>query len=134
MADRVFQQLDKCAGFPYTMRDYVRRALWEIVEATAFRWSPRRARGWRRFWLRLFGARVASTSHTRPSTRIMHPWLLTLGEYTTLSDGVVIYNLGPVSVGDHSVLSQDVYVCAGTHDYTRPDLPLMRPSITVGRG
>ena len=70
----------------------------------------------------------------RPSAKVKHPWLLTLGDYATLSDGVVVYNLGPVSIGDHSVLSQDVYVCAGTHDYTRPDLPLLRPSITVGRG
>ena len=52
MANRVFQQLDKCAGFPYSKREYLRRTLWEVVETTLIRWSPRRALGWRRFWLR----------------------------------------------------------------------------------
>jgi putative colanic acid biosynthesis acetyltransferase WcaF len=60
--------------------------------------------------------------------------LLGLGDHCTLSEGVTIYNLGPVVIGDHTVLSQDVYVCAGTHDYTRPDLPLVRSPVTIGSG
>jgi putative colanic acid biosynthesis acetyltransferase WcaF len=31
-------------------------------------------------------------------------------------------------------VSQDAYICAGTHDYTRPNLPLLRPTITIGDG
>ena len=46
----------------------------------------------------------------------------------------MVYNLGPVSIGAHTVLSQDAYVCAGTHDYSRPDLPLLRPPIIIGAG
>jgi len=51
-----------------------------------------------------------------------------------ISDGATIYNLGPVTIGDHTVISQDVYVCAGTHDYTRSNLPLLRPPIAIGSG
>ena len=54
--------------------------------------------------------------------------------YSILSEGVTVYNLGQVSIGEHTVVSQDVYLCAGTHDYTKPNLPLLRPSITIGRG
>jgi putative colanic acid biosynthesis acetyltransferase WcaF len=57
-----------------------------------------------------------------------------MGEHGCLADGVMVYNLGPVSIGAHTVLSQDALVCAGTHDYTRPDLPLQRPPITIGAG
>lgn len=57
-----------------------------------------------------------------------------MGEYSMLSERVEIYNLGPVDIGAHTVLSQDVYVCAGTHDYTRPDMPLLRPKISIGSG
>src|SRR5204863_7653015 len=39
-----------------------------------------------------------------------------------------------VSIADHSVISQDAYLCAGTHDYTQPTLPLLRPPITIGHG
>lgn len=130
----VFQQLDRCASFPYPRRDYLRRLLWEWVQATLIRLSPRRAYGWRRFWLRRFGATLAPTSRTRPRTHIVHPWLLTLGEHTSLADDVLVYNLGPVQVGDHSVVSHGTQLCAGTHDHTRPDLPLQRPPIEIGRG
>src|SRR5271154_2837682 len=44
----VFQTLDRTAGFPYSPGEYVRRALWLIVQALLIRPSPPRAYGWRR--------------------------------------------------------------------------------------
>jgi len=70
----------------------------------------------------------------RKGAWIWHPWLLQIGDWTTLADDVVIYNLGPVHIGSHTVLSQGVYVCAGTHDYLQPTLPLIKPPIRIGSG
>lgn len=130
----VFQRLDRTASFPYTFKEYLRRFLWEWTQRTLIRYSPRRAHGWRRFWLRAFGARMTPTSCTKASTRVFHPWLFTMGEYSAIAEDVTIYNLGPVSIGSHTVISQDAYVCAGSHDYTKAHLPLTRPSITIGSG
>ncbi len=41
------------------------------------------------------------------------------------------YNLGGVVLGDRVVVSQDVYFCGGTHDYTDPAYPLVRLPIIV---
>lgn len=130
----MFQRLDTTARFPYTPGEYARKFLWEWVQRTMIRWSFRRAEGWRRFWLRLFGAHISRTCKIKPTTIIRHPWLLTMGDYSVLAEDVEVYNLGPVEVGDHSVVSHQAYLCAGTHDYTRPDLPLLRPPIRIGRG
>jgi putative colanic acid biosynthesis acetyltransferase WcaF len=130
----VFQRLDLCQPYPYTRREYAVRFLWRFVQATLFRWSPPRAWGWRRWLLRCFGAKVADTAGVRPSTKVFHPWLLSMGARSMLADGVIVYNLGPVSIGAHSTVSQDTYICAGTHDYSRRDLPLRRPPITIGDG
>jgi putative colanic acid biosynthesis acetyltransferase WcaF len=130
----VFQRLDRTASFPYTFREYFRRFLWEWTERTMIRLSPRRAHGWRRFWLRAFGAKMTPTSCTKASTRVRHPWLFTMAEFSAIAEDVTIYNLGPVSIGAHTVISQDAYVCAGSHDYTKAHLPLTRPSITIGSG
>jgi len=46
----------------------------------------------------------------------------------------VVYNLGEVRIGSHTVISQDAYLCAGTHDYTKPDMPLQLTPITIGSG
>ena len=68
------------------------------------------------------------------TTKILHPWLFEMGDWSNLSSNVVVYNLGPVKIGHHTVVSQDAYLCAGTHDYTVPTLPLRREPITIGSG
>jgi putative colanic acid biosynthesis acetyltransferase WcaF len=90
--------------------------------------------GWRRFWVRAFGAKIAPTAKIKSSTRIVHPWLLTLGDYSVLAEDVDVYNLGPIEIGDHTVVSHRAVLCAGTHDYTQPNLPLQRPTIRIGHG
>lgn len=130
----IFQQLNTTASYPYPFSWYLRRALWEAVRLTIFRWSPTRSNAWRRWLLGLFGAKLAPTCVIRPSARIKHPWILSMGDFSCLADNVEMYNLGPVAIGDHTVISQNVHVCNGTHDYTKPDLPLLRPSATIGSG
>jgi putative colanic acid biosynthesis acetyltransferase WcaF len=128
----LYQRLDMTAHRPYARREYARRLAWEWVQRTAIRFSPRRAHRWRNWWLRRFGAEIAGA--TRPTTRIVHPWLLSLGSFSLLGEEVTVYNLGPVTIGEHSVVSQRAYLCAGSHDYTRPDLPLTRDPIRIGSG
>ena len=129
-----FQRLDRTARRPYALGHYAKRAAWNAVYALLIRPSFRRAARWRRFWLRTFGASLGTTTLIRPSTRIFAPWLLTLGDYSAIGDDVRVYNLGHITIGSHTVISQNVHLCAGTHDYTRPDLPLIRSNIVIGSG
>jgi len=133
-AQPIFQRLDQTASYPYSLGEYARRFAWQWTQKLLIRPSMRRSHTWRRFWLNRFGAKIHPTSGTKATTVVWHPWLLSIGKYSMLSEGVQVYNLGQVSIGDHTVLSQDVYLCAGTHDYTKPDLPLQRPGITIGSG
>ena len=129
-----FQQLNLTRISPYSRNEKIRRALWNLVRATLFRPSPRRLYGWRNLLLRTFGATIAPNAVVEPTVRVFHPWLLTLGDWSHLGPGVNVYNLGPITVGDHTVVSQNAFLCAGTHDYTRPNLPLLRPTIRIGNG
>src|SRR5438874_2989528 len=128
------QRLDRSVGYPYPFKEYLGRFLWHVVQKSLFRWSPPRAFAWRKWLLRTFGAKILGTAYIRPTARIIHPWLLQLDDWSVLADGVTVYNLGPVRIGRHSVVSQNTYICAGTHDYTRDDLPLLRLPITIGSG
>lgn len=133
-ADEVFQRLDLCRQYPYTFREYVGRFTWLFVQSTIMRFSPPRAFGWRRFWLRLFGAAVHPTSCLGRTVHVFHPWLLTTGEHCRIGNGAQIYNLARVTIGRHSVVSQHAVLCAGTHDYSRPDMPLVRKPVMIGSG
>jgi putative colanic acid biosynthesis acetyltransferase WcaF len=114
----------------YSRSEQFRRLLWGFGRL-AFRFSPRLCFGWRRFVLRCFGATVGDHVNTYSSTKIYFPWNLSVGNWSALGEDVLIYNLGLVTIEANVTISQRAHLCAGTHDYTKPDLPLLKPPITI---
>lgn len=116
---------------PYTTREKIGRLLWAVVQATLFRGSFHNWYAWRRWLASRFGANLHRTVHLRRTVRIECPWNLAMGRNSSLGDGVIAYCLGPITIGDRVSVSQHAHLCAGSHDWTRPDLPLLRPPITI---
>ncbi len=130
--------------------------LWWLVQATLFGLSPQFMYGWRSWLLRLFGARVGVGVLVRPSARITYPWKVSIGDFSWVGDGAVLYSLETITIGRNVSLSQRSYLCAGSHDYTQVDFPyvldasrtrivvedeawlandvFVAPGVTVGRG
>ena len=98
--------------------------LWWVVQGSLFAWSPQFAYGWRRGLLRLFGMRVGAGVLVRPSAKITYPWKVTVGDAAWIGDDVVLYSLGDIHIGSHSVVSQRTYLCAADHDHLRQDFPI----------
>jgi putative colanic acid biosynthesis acetyltransferase WcaF len=119
---------------PHPSRKKAARAAWGVVWALLYRPSPRVCHSWRRFLLRLFGARVARGAHPYPSARIWAPWNLEMGEHSCLADRVDCYCVDKVSIGPHATVSQYTYLCTASHDYHRPDMPLITAPIVIGAG
>ncbi len=116
---------------PWTLKEKIGRALWMIARAALFRTSWHNWYGWRNLLLRTFGARVGAHVHIRPTARIEIPWLLSIGDYSSIGDYAIVYDLGPITIGRRCTISQYAHLCAGSHDYKRADLPLLRPPITI---
>ncbi|WP_412851395.1 putative colanic acid biosynthesis acetyltransferase [Ectothiorhodospira shaposhnikovii] len=124
--------IDACrSARPYSRREYVGRILWALA-MPLFHFSPRPLFGWRRMLLRLFGAQIGAGAHVYPSARIYLPWNLTLGEEASIGEWALVYNLGPVTIGDRATISHRAHLCAGTHDHRDPTLPLLRLPIEIG--
>jgi putative colanic acid biosynthesis acetyltransferase WcaF len=117
---------------PHSLKNRIARVIWGTVWVLLFRTSPRPLRRWRNFLLRVFGAQIDKTAVIYPSTRIWGPWNLTMGKHSCLAAGVEVYCLGPIQIGNHSVVSQYTYLCGGTHDYQQPNLPLITAPIVIG--
>ena len=115
----------------YSKWIYVKRILWTFGKIF-FRNSPRIAFGYRNTILRLFGAKIGKHVHIYSSTIIWFPWNLEIGDWSAIGEETLIYNLGKVTIGEKATVSHRVHVCAGTHDYTDPALPLLRPEIRIG--
>jgi putative colanic acid biosynthesis acetyltransferase WcaF len=115
----------------YSRAEIVRRLLWTVGQLL-FRVSPRPFFACRRLILRCFGATVGAHVHTYPSTRIYFPWNLRIGDWSAIGENALVYNLGPITIGQKVTISHGAHLCAGTHDYTRADMPLLKPPITIG--
>lgn len=118
------------AAAKYSASEMRRRMLW-AVGVWFFRLSPRPCFGWRRFVLRCFGAKIGAHVNTYASTKIYFPWNLTVGDWSALGEDALIYNLGPVTIGAQVTISHRAHLCAGTHDYSRAELPLLKPEIRI---
>lgn len=84
--------------------------------------------------LRAFGARIGRRVLIRHRVRIHWPWKLTVGDDSWIGEGVWILNLEPVSIGSDVCVSQEVLLCAGSHDRRSPTFEFDNGPITVGDG
>jgi putative colanic acid biosynthesis acetyltransferase WcaF len=117
---------------PYTTGEKGRRAAWEIVQATLFRWSPQPLRRWRAMLLRLFGARLGRDVRVHRTARVEMPWRIALGDFATVGREAWLYSIGDVSIGDHATIGPRCVICAGDHDLDDPATPLRRRPVVVG--
>jgi len=114
----------------FSCSEMFRRLVWGAGRRL-IRLSPRPCFAWRRFALGCFGAKVGSNVNIYPSTIIYFPWNLTIGDWSAIGEHVLIYNLGKITIGERVTISHGAHLCAGTHDYTQPDMPLLKPPITI---
>ena len=119
------------AAAKYSRKELFLRVLWGFGKL-AFRLTPRPCFALRRSLLRLFGAKVGANVNIYPSALIYFPWNLEIGDDSSIGEWALVYNLGPVRIGERSTISQRAHLCAGTHDYRNPSLPLIKPPIDIG--
>ena len=114
----------------YTKKELLARILWTLA-SKVFEFSPRNFFGWRRIILRLFKANVGDNVNIYNSAKIYMPWNLDIGDWSSIGEDAFIYNLGKVHIGSKVTISHRAQLCAGTHDYSKPNLPLLKPPITI---
>lgn len=127
-----FQNLDKFK-LPknFRGRGAIIVQLWWLVQGVLFRTSPQFMYGWRRFLLRLFGAKVGKNVIIRPTARVTYPWKVSIGDHSWIGDDVVLYSLGEIEIGNNVVISQKSYICTGSHDYLSEDFSIFEKKITI---
>jgi putative colanic acid biosynthesis acetyltransferase WcaF len=108
------------------------RVAWALVWFFGARWTPRSFAPWRRFLLRLFGAKMGERTDVRGSARVWYPANLVMEQNCILAEGVDCYNMASITLRLGTVVSQRAFLCAGTHDYSKGALPLVTRPIEIG--
>jgi len=123
----------RLTGVRVSATNRILRALWGIVWLVLYRPSPRPLHAWRRLLLRVFGARVAGGAHPYPSAKIWAPWNLTMDMNSCIADAVDCYCVAPITIGANATVSQYSFLCAASHDYRQPSMPLVVAPIVIER-
>jgi putative colanic acid biosynthesis acetyltransferase WcaF len=110
----------------------VKRVLWACVQLPFLRGTPKQFSPLRITLLRLFGAKIKEACLICGGVKIWEPWNLDLGAFCTIGTNAEVYNLAKVTIGSNSVVSQDVYLCSASHNYSDPTFSLFSKPIIIG--
>lgn len=124
------------AGFVGAGYDKGRPVPWQVAWLSVSGWLM----GWwcppplRAQVLRLFGARIGPGVLIRHRVRIHWPWKLSIGANSWIGEGTWILNLEPVTIGADVCISQEVFLCAGSHDRNSPTFEFDNAPIDIADG
>jgi len=108
--------------------------LWWLVQAITFPLSLHNLNGFRAWLLRLFGAQIGKEVIIRPTARFTYPWKIAIGDYSWIGDNVILYSVDQIHIGSHCVISQESYLCTGSHNIHDPAFALITAPIQIGNG
>ena len=129
----ILQGVDSKVAPSFSFRNRLARVIWGIVYVLFFFPTPRACHGWRRGILRAFGARVGVGAHIYPRVKIWAPWNLSIGALAGVANGVTLYSMEKITLGERCVISQGAHLCTGSHDFNDPLFQLTVRPISIGR-
>ena len=104
---------------------------WWFVQASFFSCSLHNMYNYRNFILRLFGAKIGKGVKVRASARFHYPWKIEIGDYSWIGDHAQLYSLDRIKIGSNCVISQDAYLCTGSHDLESESFQLIVKPIII---
>jgi putative colanic acid biosynthesis acetyltransferase WcaF len=114
-------------------RSVVWQALWFATQNLLFGawWCPLRLRPQ---ILRIFGAQVGDGVRIRHHVRVQWPWKLTVGDNSWIGEGTWLLNLEPITIGSNACVSQEAFLCTGSHDHASETFEFDNGPITIENG
>lgn len=82
--------------------------------------------------LRAFGADIGDGTFLRDGVRIHWPWKLTVGANCWFGVDAWILNLETVVIGDNTCISQQAFLCTGSHERKSRSFEFDNGPITIG--
>ncbi len=108
--------------------------LWYLTNLLFFKNGFFPFMSFKRFLLRLYGAKIGKGVIIKPNVNIKYPWRLEIGDYSWIGENVWIDNLDRVIIGKHVCVSQGAMLLTGNHDFKKVAFDLFVGQITLEDG
>ena len=109
-----------------------KEAAWLAVKVVFFLAPLPFPSSWRTALLRAFGAKVGRGCVIREGVDISFPWMLEFGDFVWIGGGVRILSLAQILIGSNSCISQEAFLCTGSHNHRVESFDLITRPILVG--
>ena len=114
-----------------SLKNKTARKFWQILSLFLFRpFSGKLFNKWRIFILRCFGAKIGRGSVVYASAKIPAPWNLQLGDVSCIGPHVELH-IDKVIIGSKVTISQRTYLCGGSHDISKLNIPFISAPIII---
>ena len=126
--------LSKFSTGDYKGGPHWKMMLWYFINYyifdSAFPWPY----SFKKWLLRLFGAKVGKGVIIKTKVRIKYPWRFAVGDHCWIGESVWIDNLVNVEIGNNVALSQGAVLLTGNHDYSDITFPYRLGEIILEDG
>lgn len=112
----------------------IKQILWYFINIAFFINPLFAGSGLKKFWLRVFGAKIGKGVVFKPAINIKYPWKLVIDDYSWIGEKVWIDNLADVRIGKSVCISQGAMLLTGNHDYSKTTFDLMVKPIVIKDG
>lgn len=110
------------------------RFIWHCVNATFINTYFLPSSSFKKFLLKIFGAKIGQGVVIKPKVNIKYPWKLTIGDHTWVGEKVWIDNLAEVTIGNNCCLSQGAMILCGNHNFKKSSFDLIVKPVTLKDG
>lgn len=116
----------------FSTKNKLYRLLWSIVRVLLYKpFGSIFFNRWRIFLLHLFGAKIGEKSVIYSSAIIWMPCNLEVGRNTCIGPDVFVYNPSKITIGNKVTISQNSYLCGGSHDISTLALDFISAPIEI---
>lgn len=91
--------------------------IWRIINYLFFFNFISPISAYRIFLLKIFGAKIGKNVIIKPGVKVYNPSNLIIKNEVWIGENVNFYNLDQIYIDDNSIISQDVYLCTGSHNH-----------------
>ncbi|MBU2019599.1 MAG: WcaF family extracellular polysaccharide biosynthesis acetyltransferase [Bacteroidetes bacterium] len=115
-------------------KSFTVRILWILMSRIFFETALPYPSAFKLTLLKLFGSKIGRNIVLKPSVKIKHPWLLSLGDNSWIGEQVWIDNLAQVTIKENVCISQGAMLLTGNHNYKSSSFDLMTGEIVLEEG
>tara|TARA_Y100000389_G_C17468464_1_gene527974 strand:+ start:1671 stop:2228 length:558 start_codon:yes stop_codon:yes gene_type:complete len=127
----IIKEADPSTQPSFSLSNRLYRLSWSIIQNTLFKFSPRTFFNYRNFLLKIFGARIGKNTHIYNHVKIWSPLNLMIGNKVGIANGVNLYSMDKIIIEDNVTISEESYICTGTHDYESKNFQLYTKPIIL---